>query len=122
MNLVKGKVVAGDDAIAFADGSQIRLSTLERPLAPGEEVTIGIRPEHMAVGSAGLVPLTGTVDVVERLGEASYVYMHLADGTNVTLRIPGDSAVSPARRDGQRRRRGGMFDAGALPSPISPPS
>ena len=69
--------------------------TLERALTVGEEVTIGIRPEHMAVGSAGLVPLTGTVDVVERLGEASYVYMHLADGTNVTLRIPGDSAVEP---------------------------
>jgi multiple sugar transport system ATP-binding protein len=96
MNLVKGKVVTGDGAtIALADGSQARLSNIERPLTVGEEVTIGIRPEHMSTGSAGLVPLTGTVDVVERLGEASYVYMHLADGTNITLRIPGDSAVEP---------------------------
>jgi len=95
MNLVKGKVVAGDGTIALADGSQTRLSGIERPLTIGEEVTIGIRPEHMSAGSAGLVPLTGSVDVVERLGEASYVYMHLADGTNVTLRIPGDSAVEP---------------------------
>ena len=94
MNLVKGKVVGGDGAIALADGSQSRLSNVERPLTVGEDITIGIRPEHMSTGSAGLVPLTGTVDVVERLGEASYVYMHLADGTNVTLRIPGDSAGS----------------------------
>jgi len=94
MNLIKG-TVAGEGTIALADGSQVRLTHLERPLTAGEEVTIGIRPEHMAVGPAGLAPLTGTVDVVERLGEASYVYMHLADGTNVTLRIPGDSAVEP---------------------------
>ena len=32
MNLVKGKVVGGDGAIALADGSQSRLSNVERPL------------------------------------------------------------------------------------------
>ena len=116
MNLVKGKVVDGEGAIALADGSQAKLSNLVRPLTVGEEVTIGIRPEHMAVGSAGLVPLTGTVDVVERLGEASYVYMHLADGTNVTLRIPGDSAVEPGAALTASAAAGAVhvFDAGGL--------
>ena len=116
MNLVKGKVVAGDGTVALADGSQARLSNLERALAVGEEVTIGMRPEHMSANAAGLVPLTGTVDVVERLGEASYVYMHLADGTNVTLRIPGDSAVQPGAALTASAAAGAVhvFDAGGL--------
>ena len=75
-----------------------------------------MRPEHMSANAAGLVPLTGTVDVVERLGEASYVYMHLADGTNVTLRIPGDSAVQPGAALTASAAAGAVhvFDAGGL--------
>jgi multiple sugar transport system ATP-binding protein len=101
MNLIKGRVTSSEGQaarIALADGSQTRLANTGAALAPGQEVTLGIRPEHMAAGSGGLVPVTGSVDAVERLGEASYVYMSLAEGTNVTLRIPGDSPVEPGAR------------------------
>jgi ABC-type sugar transport system ATPase subunit len=102
MNLIKGRVVRAHEGqaarIALADGSETLLAAAGTALAPGQEVTLGIRPEHMAAGSGGLVPVTGSVDAVERLGEASYVYMRLAEGTNVTLRIPGDSTVEPGAR------------------------
>ena len=98
MNLIKGRVVASDAEgarIALADGRETRLRKVEAALAPGQEVTLGIRPEHMSAGESGPVALEGSVDAVERLGEASYVYMHLTDGTNITLRSPGDSKVEP---------------------------
>ena len=97
MNLVKGKVVAGDGTVALADGSQARLSKSRARAGGRRGGAIGMRPEHMSANAAGLVPLTGTVDVVERLGEASYVYMHLADGTNVTLAFPATAPCSRAR-------------------------
>ena len=41
---------------------------------------------------AGLgLPLTGTVEAVELLGEASYVYLRRDDGTALIARSPGDS-------------------------------
>ena len=47
----------------------------------GAEVMLGLRPEHMVESSDQAIKLEGVVDVVERLGEASYLYMHLEDGT-----------------------------------------
>ncbi len=98
MNLIKGRVLDTESAearIALADGSEARIPLASSKLAPGQEVTLGMRPEHMGAGAEGLIALSGIVDAVERLGEASYVYMHLADGANVTVRISGDSMVEP---------------------------
>jgi multiple sugar transport system ATP-binding protein len=101
MNFIKGRVSEAntDEAtLALADGSQTRLANGASGLAAGQEITLGIRPEHMTMGDSGLVPVTGTVEAVERLGEASFVYMRLKDSTPVTLRIPGDSSVEPGAR------------------------
>jgi multiple sugar transport system ATP-binding protein len=119
MNLIKGRVVASDAEgarIALADGRETRLRKVEAALAPGQEVTLGIRPEHMSAGESGPVALEGSVDAVERLGEASYVYMHLTDGTNITLRSPGDSKVEPGRRLTVSAASGAvhLFDADGL--------
>ncbi len=98
MNLIRARVIEAGAAaarLALADGGEARLPLAGNGLAPGAELTLGVRPEHMAVGDAGLVAVRGSVDAVERLGEASYIHMHLADGTIVTLRTPGDSPVEP---------------------------
>src|SRR5579885_2207094 len=98
MNLIRARVIEAGAAaarLALADGGEARLPLAGNGLAPGAELTLGVRPEHMAVGDAGLLAVRGSVDAVERLGEASYIHMHLADGTIVTLRTPGDSPVEP---------------------------
>jgi multiple sugar transport system ATP-binding protein len=119
MNLIKGRVVASDAEgarVALADGRETRLRKVEAALAPDQEVTLGIRPEHMSAGESGPVALEGSVDAVERLGEASYVYMHLTDGTNITLRSPGDSKVEPGSRLTVSAASGAvhLFDADGL--------
>ena len=58
---------------------------------PGDSVTLGIRPEHLGEGTRHAMVLTGTVDAVEHLGEASYVHVRRDDGTVLTARSPGDS-------------------------------
>ena len=65
--------------------------------APGDEVTLGLRPEHMLETDA-VVRLDGVVDVVERLGEASYIYMHAGDGSRLTVRADGHSRARSGDR------------------------
>ncbi len=58
----------------------------------GEPVTLGVRPEHLGfVETAGL---PGTVDIVEQMGGESYVYVTLANGARLTVRRPGQTALS----------------------------
>jgi len=57
--------------------------------------TIGVRPEHLRQTTEADLLLTGTADVVERLGDVSYVYLTTTDGTNIIIATPGASKVEP---------------------------
>ena len=37
--------------------------------------------------------ISGVVDVVERLGDVSYIYLKTSDGKQITVATPGTSAV-----------------------------
>ncbi len=72
--------------VVRADSAGVDLALLERParalvdgagLAPRASVTLGIRPEHVAVGSG---PWRGTVTHLESLGEYSFVHLVLDQG------------------------------------------
>jgi ABC-type sugar transport system ATPase subunit len=97
MNFIKGRVRAVNEdgaTISFA-GAEAIVKDASGSLASGDEVILGVRPEHMAEEGVGIIPLEGRIDAVERLGEASYVYMKLAGGDNVTVRSPGDIQAAP---------------------------
>jgi multiple sugar transport system ATP-binding protein len=100
MNLVKGRVLntAGDRATIGFAGTDATVPSTSGALTIGDEVTVGIRPEHMAEGQADAARLDGTIDAVEQLGEASFVYMRLDDGTDVIVRAPGEIAARPGAR------------------------
>ncbi len=66
--------------------------------ATGEELVLGIRPEHVEFGNADGLP--GNVDLVEHMGGESYVYMTLASGDKIVVRRPGQTHLatgSPAQ-------------------------
>jgi len=78
------------------DGAAIRLNT--GPVIPlhgryaGDEVVLGIRPEHVAIGGDGT--LTLAVDLVEPLGSESLVHGRLAGSEeSVVVRQPGIAGV-----------------------------
>ena len=94
MNFIPGKISAVDGqylSVTLADGESQRLHVDPGQAKPGAAVTLGIRPEHLREGADGAIQLHGTVDLVERLGDVSYVYLHLADGTALTAATPGSS-------------------------------
>ena len=97
MNFIKGQVlrVEGTSATIGFAGTEAAVNIRSRSLAPGDHVTVGIRPEHMADAEAGTASLRGTIDALEQLGESSYVYMKLASGDDVIVRAPGETDAAP---------------------------
>jgi multiple sugar transport system ATP-binding protein len=100
MNFIEGTIAAAgaEGLTVAAAGGQVVLPVKQSAAKPGDTVTIGIRPEHTLEGDGDGLRLTGTVDAVEHLGESSFVYLHLDDGTDIIVRSPGDSPAEPATR------------------------
>ena len=63
-------------------------------LKPGAQLTIGVRPEHLASGAPGPFGATGLVELVERLGEASYAHVRRADDKLMVVEIRGRDTPS----------------------------
>ena len=79
MNFIKAR--RKKDVLSFAGGDTVALDRLGRPnltTQDGEDVIVGIRPEHFTHGDGNSNTLTGTVQVVEPLGSDTLV--HLAHG------------------------------------------
>ncbi|WP_211461508.1 ABC transporter ATP-binding protein [Collimonas silvisoli] len=78
MNFLPGTVAALDGSgvsVRLPGGDLVSARVSPAGLAVGQEVTIGIRPEHILLGHSGL---GGKLAHVEHLGEHSYVYVHVA--------------------------------------------
>jgi multiple sugar transport system ATP-binding protein len=94
MNFVKATVVAVDAGrltVDFGEAKPMPIPVGGGRAKAGDSVTLGIRPEHLGEGTRHGMVLTGTVEAVEHLGEASYVHVRRDDGTILTARSPGDS-------------------------------
>ncbi len=53
-----------------------------------------MRPEHLTVGGGGAFAATGVVELVERLGEASYAHVRRADDKLMVAEIRGRETPS----------------------------
>ncbi len=88
MNFIKGHVTGADAAglkITLPGGGGIALPF--RNGNEGDEVTLGIRPEHLTAAQApNLTPVSGTIFAVEQLGESHLLYLKLADNSLITYR------------------------------------
>ncbi|WP_240230596.1 ABC transporter ATP-binding protein [Devosia lacusdianchii] len=95
MNFFKGTVSERDGKPAFllADGQTLPVPHLSAPPSPGQDVQIGIRPEHMDSVSPD-ARLTLTVDVVEHLGTTNFVYARGPAGENVVVEKRGLSQTA----------------------------
>jgi ABC-type sugar transport system ATPase subunit len=64
-------------------------------LRPGGPLTVGVRPEHLAAVAQGDFSVTGTVELVERLGEASFAHVRRADDKLMVVEIRGRDTPAP---------------------------
>jgi multiple sugar transport system ATP-binding protein len=101
MNFVAAEVTSRDHEAILAKGGSgvdIRIPVANLALAPGDKVTVGVRPEHLRIADPANARLVGEVQIAEQLGGETFVYIALASGETLVVEIQGQSA----RKSGQR--------------------
>ena len=96
MNLLKGvvqRVNADGLDITLAGGTVIQALVDSSTAKVGDTVTVGIRAEHLIENNYSGIPLDGVVNLVEHLGEANYLYLTLANGSDIVVRGDGEREV-----------------------------
>jgi ABC-type sugar transport system ATPase subunit len=99
VNLLRGRVAAGNGGSAFHGPVGIDLAPLGQVAPDGEEITLGIRPENVEVSAAdepGAIP--GRVELIEAVGADTYLTVAISDDEMVTARVPADARA----REGER--------------------
>ena len=77
----KARVAAGGLEVTLNGGAPLMLPARSvQDFAGDRSVTLGIRPEHLKIATADQAHLSGTVTVVEYLGNMTYVYVDTAHG------------------------------------------
>jgi ABC-type sugar transport system ATPase subunit len=96
MNFFPAVVERVEGAKALVKGASIGPLTLPADgLATGAKLTLGVRPEHLATGGLGDFTVKGLVELVERLGEASYAHVRPADDRLIVAEMRGRETPSP---------------------------
>jgi multiple sugar transport system ATP-binding protein len=95
MNFLKAKIeqVSDGETTVNVCGNSVRLP---RRLSgkSGEDVTFGIRPEHLSVLETAGLPLSMVnVDLVENLGGATMLYTTTPDGQLLTVALDGQQKI-----------------------------
>ncbi|MEL7290872.1 MAG: sn-glycerol-3-phosphate ABC transporter ATP-binding protein UgpC [Pseudomonadota bacterium] len=76
------------------DGTVFNLPAIKQPLHSGDKVTLGIRPEHLTIDSSGDVTLQFQSEVVERLGNSTYMFGQACGEDGFKVHLPGDQEVN----------------------------
>jgi multiple sugar transport system ATP-binding protein len=92
MNFIDGTIdgVDGGPAVRLKDGTVVRIAA-ERRVKPGQQVKMGLRPEHLSLSGNGS-PLSGQTLLVEPTGAQTHVLFDLA-GDQVTAVVDGEAPV-----------------------------
>ncbi len=96
MNLLGGTIAAAGAAgveVQLAGGARLKAPGGYGKAAAGDAITLGVRPEHLTAAANG--PLSGKIEVVERLGPETLVSVALNGGGALTASLPGDSPAKP---------------------------
>ena len=88
INLIRGDIVVNQDNVIFGSG-KLRIDLGVRKglnQYDGKGITLGIRPESLTPGDG---PLRGTVELTERLGPETLVYV-ISDDRRLIAKAPPD--------------------------------
>ena len=99
MNFIPAKLVAqGANSVtlahpAFVDNRLALPFAPKRVLEPGAAVSVGFRPDNLALGGPAPI-LSLKADFSENLGGATQIYASAADGTALTVLISGRPSIT----------------------------
>jgi multiple sugar transport system ATP-binding protein len=102
MNFLAGRLAQIEPnraTVNLPDGSTVRAAVDATAAKSGDAVTLGIRPEHVALGNGADGSIQAEVAYVERLGESSFVYTQVQGIENhVIVRQEGDTVAKMGDR------------------------
>ena len=87
MNLLPARLAAGGTAAQLDAGPLVPFADGRRAGADGMKLTVGIRPEHVALVAEGGLALQ--VDLVEPLGSETVLIGRLPDGEMLSIKLAG---------------------------------
>jgi ABC-type sugar transport system ATPase subunit len=96
MNFFEGAlqdVQDGHATVRIPDLVAVRLPIANSNARTGDQVVLGVRPEHLVVGGGGDVDVTVQVALTEQLGDETFIYGALPGGETLVIRAPGQNAV-----------------------------
>ncbi|WP_073973322.1 ABC transporter ATP-binding protein [Erythrobacter donghaensis] len=85
--------VSGRVQVRLAEGTVLATAVPAGELVAGTEVEVGLRPEHVRLAAPGGAGLAARVELVERLGDRTFLYARLADGAEIVALEPGFGTV-----------------------------
>jgi multiple sugar transport system ATP-binding protein len=91
MNLFEARVDPDGKLALLADGTPVSLPNTAGKLTPGKKLTLGVRAEHIALGSSGW---RATVSVIEPTGTETQIGLRFA-GQPVRVLLRGRTACNP---------------------------
>jgi multiple sugar transport system ATP-binding protein len=98
MNFLPATVEAwqpGKLTVRLSQQKSLTLTITTTPLQPGSQVTLGIRPEHLTTDLHRGTRLEFNCEVVERLGNNTYLFGQCYGHDNVKILLPGDVKFAP---------------------------
>ena len=98
MAMLPVEVVAGGAdglRVRLPGGAEVQTAVRADGLAPGARAELGLRPEHVSLAAPGCGGIPATVELVERLGDRTFIYARIAEGFEIIAHAPGFSEVRP---------------------------
>jgi lactose/L-arabinose transport system ATP-binding protein len=89
MNFLPARISGQKDGkatLTLLEGEHALEAPISAPVTVGEEVEIGIRPEHFRLSDSGIAV---NVEVAEELGDVSYLYARTVGGREVIVQRQG---------------------------------
>jgi multiple sugar transport system ATP-binding protein len=99
MNFLKAKATQTGKTISvtLSDGSKISLPAQNAKINGTQDVTLGIRPEHIVIAEKGKSDTKGTVRLAEYLGSETMFYLSMADQSDISAKADGLSKAKPGQ-------------------------
>ncbi len=95
MNFIKTKILSTSNSATEVDimgSSKISVPKTSDTISEGNEIHLGIRPEHLLVNKEADATWEGKVFVVEKLGSGTFLYLE-KEGEPLVVETEGDSNI-----------------------------
>ncbi len=89
MNFIETTAGATDDTgvtVTLPDGTSLKVPCKGGGVRPGDQLTLGVRPEDLTVDGSAEIQTSGKALVVEHLGGETYTYVQLDQGDMITVK------------------------------------